>query len=145
MPNPFNKTVILMFALAGAVAFGLMRQLQLDTAQANIESLEVQRTSLIVDLDVLSNVVATQEAEQHKLMLELDLSAALNKQNAIDKERINNQLVVAKSKLNQMVKHNETIQKWANTAVPNDVTQLLKQAASCTHSDSKQDRVCVPP
>ncbi|MCL1124147.1 hypothetical protein [Shewanella surugensis] len=146
MPNPFNKTfVILIFALAGSVAFGLMLQLKLDVAQTNIELLEIQKTSLLIDLNALSDVVATQEAEQQRLMLELDLSAALNKQNAIEKERINKRLVVAKSKLTHMVKSNETLQIWGDTAVPNDVAQLLQHATHCTNSNSHTDRVCVPP
>ena len=110
---------------------------QLETAAANQRMLQV-------DLNSVTDELQAQAIERDKLARDYAFTLALNSETAKAKAAIESQLNDQRDVIkNLRTSANEQTRSWANTAVPDDVKQLLKHAAYCAHRSHKADPACT--
>ncbi|MCL1123403.1 hypothetical protein [Shewanella surugensis] len=137
-----SKAVIVGLVLASVFAFAVLRQLQLETAEAKLEVFRGQQAALNLDLDRLRQTVSEQEDERVKWVNERDLIAAINAQYEREQVQISAQLQAKYRELNELMEKSHEIQNWGDIPVPNDVIELLKRPA-CANRDRNENRICV--
>ncbi|WP_351189408.1 hypothetical protein [Shewanella sp. TB4-MNA-CIBAN-0142] len=142
MFNDFKTTVLLcaVFVMATVIAVGAL----------GISSLKAKNGTLSNDLlqsqDSVDALLSSNDNKDERIkLLERDyriitqLNSSHRKQLAELESTLNNKLARADQ---LRTSHHEPTKTWANTDLPSDAVQLLKQA-DCESSDTHQHGLCV--
>lgn len=131
--------IFIMFIISNAALRNEILQEQLKS-EGLIGSINLLQS----DLDAATITLTRLEQEKRSLREELAFVSKLYRdlvsmKSKID-ERLNNQLNQAKDYIKGS--NDETVIRWAGDNVPFDLNKLLKQAAYCSDSSNREDKVC---
>ena len=112
--------------------------------QGTIETLTAQKQTLQRDLTNAAKQLLIAEQDKHRLRQQIEIVSTLNIESQRRENKIENQLreqhqLIAKLRTSK----NDTVNQWANTAVPDDAWRLLHNHANCTNNDTDQNQNCV--
>ena len=142
MFNDFKTTVLLciVIILATVVGFGALGMTSLKAKNSTL-SHDLLQSQVSVDALLSSNANKDERIKSlerdYRVMTELNTSH--RKQVADLQSRLDHQL----ERANQLrTSHHEPTKTWANTDLPTDALQLLKQT-DCESGDADQNGLCV--
>ncbi|WP_258405996.1 hypothetical protein [Shewanella acanthi] len=134
--------LILVIALMGISLTATKTALELKDSQ--LETATVTQRGLQADLTSVTNELLAQVEERERLKRDLELERSLNTQAAITKANIELELADQRALIQQLrTSGNENTRSWANTAVPDDVSQLLEHATYCAQRGHRQEGICI--
>jgi len=128
--------------LTGISLFSVKANLKM--VQSELANAELSASILQSDLDVVTAALLAAETEKDRLRQD----AALTASTLEERERGRNKVEVTLSETNAKVSAiiegaNDAVKTWANTAVPVELNQLLKQAAYCANRANQNHSVCT--
>ena len=138
-------TVLLGIIAAFLLAVFLMMSHQLKTARAELTSANANIQVLQSDADKLASSIGDLNRDNALLLQERDQIAAQMQATERAKASLTADNAALKSTLKQLLAEatDEHTQNWRTDVVPNDVVQLLQQAAHRALCAGNQDAVCA--
>lgn len=117
----------------------------LKTAQAELDRAELVVSTLQTDLDGATADLLAAEAEKKRLMRDASLVASTLEQREQGRHEADRQSRNVSSKAQAIIERGQghEVENWANTAVPIELSRLLKQATDCANGDSDRAKVCA--
>ncbi|QUN06446.1 hypothetical protein KDN34_02995 [Shewanella yunxiaonensis] len=138
-------TVLLGILAAFLLVVFLMTSHQLKTAQTDLTSANADIQILQSDADKLASSVGDLNRDNALLLKERDEIAALMQATERAKASLTADNAALKSTLKQLLAEakDEHTKDWRDNTVPDDVVQLLQQAAHSATCAGNQDAVCA--
>lgn len=129
--------------LTGISLFSVKASLKM--VQAELASAELSASILQTDLDVVTANLVAAETEKERLRQAAELTASILGEREHGRVQVDAVLSETKVKASAIIEgtKDDAVKMWANTAVPVELNQLLKQAAYCANRANQNHTVCT--
>ena len=147
MKNNLGLGVIGLLAVAllltGISLFSVKASLKV--VQSELASAQLSASILQSDLDVVTASLVAAETEKKRLRQAAELTESLLGAREHGRVQVDVLLSETNAKASAMIKgaKDDAVKTWANTAVPVELNQLLKQAAHCANRANPNHTVCI--
>jgi chromosome segregation ATPase len=136
---------VLVISLVIAAISLLSNKAQLALTESKLATAELSVSMLQTDLNTVTADLVSAEQEKARLRLDAQRTVALMSQRENERSQVERQAADINEQTNQIIgaANNESVTRWVNDLVPDELNRLLKHNAYCSHRDSSQDRICV--
>ncbi len=138
-------TVLLLLIVVSLVFALSMANASLDTAKANLESSELQKSQLQLDADLLTKQLLKAEKDKANLRLNADRLERILGGRERDRLAASDNAEAVEQATRELLEdpEDEDAQAWAVAAVPDELNRLLWHNSYCADSNRNGNSVCA--